>query len=131
MADGLAEERAFSANLTHFWHFFTLTKRLFIPYFEEKTKRFVNVVSLSISVIDKARVESQKRSGWVLRKSYAPFKKHASFAPTSSSEREQLRFPPSDVRLTPLTALCLPFSGRIFTPALPPIFFFKTDVTFL
>jgi len=43
MADGLAEERAFSANLTHFWHFFTLMKRLFIPYFEEKSKRFVAV----------------------------------------------------------------------------------------
>jgi len=63
MADGLAEERAFSTNLTHFWHFFTLMKRLFIPYFEEKSKRFVDVASISISVIDKARVESRKRSG--------------------------------------------------------------------
>jgi hypothetical protein len=41
MAEGLAEEGAFSANLTHFWHFITLMKRLFIPYSEEKSKRFV------------------------------------------------------------------------------------------
>ena len=39
---------------------------------------------------------------------------------TSTLEGEQLRFPPSDARLTPLTALCLPFSGRTFTPALRP-----------
>jgi hypothetical protein len=73
--------------------------------------------------MDKTRVESQERSGWMLRKSYTPafgFKKHASFSPASSSEGEQLRFPPSDARLTPLTALCLPFSGRTFTPALRP-----------
>jgi len=63
MADGLAEEGAFSANLTHFWHFSTLMKRLFIPYSEEKSKRFIAIVSISISVMDKARVASQKRSG--------------------------------------------------------------------
>jgi len=41
-------------------------------------------VSILISVTDKARAESQERSGWVLRKPYAPafgFKKHASFSP--------------------------------------------------
>jgi hypothetical protein len=34
--------------------------------------------------MDKARVQSLERSGWVLRKPYAPaygFQKHASFAP--------------------------------------------------
>jgi hypothetical protein len=47
-------------------------------------------------------------------------KKHADFPPASTSEGEQLRFPPSDARLAPLTALCLPFSGRTLTPALRP-----------
>jgi hypothetical protein len=72
--------------------------------------------------MDKNRVESQERSGWVLETVCSGFwiQKHASFSPTSSSEGEQLRFPPSDARLTPLTALCLPFSGRTFTPALRP-----------
>jgi hypothetical protein len=31
-----------------------------------------NIGSISIFVMDKARVESQERSGWVLRKPYAP-----------------------------------------------------------
>jgi hypothetical protein len=47
-------------------------------------KFYILKESISISVMDKIRVESQKRSGWVLRKPYAPaygFKKHASFAP--------------------------------------------------
>jgi hypothetical protein len=38
--------------------------------------------------MDKARVESQERSGWVLRKPYAPafgFKKHAGFSPASKN----------------------------------------------
>jgi len=38
--------------------------------------------------MDKARVESQEKSGWVLRKPYAlafGFKKHADFAPASQS----------------------------------------------
>jgi len=64
--------------------------------------------------MEKTWEESQGRSGWVLRKPYAPafgFKKHASFAPTRTLEGEQLRFPPSNARLTPLTAPCLPFSG--------------------
>jgi len=42
--------------------------------------------------MDKTRVASQERPGWVLRKPYAPaygFIKHTSFAPTSSSEGEQ------------------------------------------
>jgi len=55
MADGLAEERAFSANLTHFWHFFTLMKRLFIPYFEEKSKRFVDVRRIPLLLMRKYR----------------------------------------------------------------------------
>jgi hypothetical protein len=46
--------------------------------------------------------------------------KHASFPPTRTLEGEQLRFPPSNARLTPLTAHCLLFSGRIFIPALRP-----------
>ena len=39
-------------------------------------------VSILISVMDKTRVESQERSGWVLRKPYAPafgFIKHLAF----------------------------------------------------
>jgi hypothetical protein len=48
------------------------------------------------------------------------FRKHATFAPTSTLEGEQLRFPPSNVRLASLTAPCLPFSGRALTPALRP-----------
>jgi len=32
-------------------------------------------------------------------------------------EGEQLRFPPSNARLAPLTALCLPFSDSIKRPA--------------
>jgi len=69
--------------------------------------------SVSISVMDEASVESQERSDWVFRKPYAPafgFKNTHLFP---------LRVPP-DARLTPLTALCLPFSGRTFTPALRP-----------
>ena len=38
------------------------------------------------------------------------------YFPIDTSEGEQLRFPPSDVRLTPLTALCLPFSGFALRP---------------
>jgi hypothetical protein len=42
--------------------------------------------NILISLMDKTRVASQERPGWVLRKPYAPalgFKKHASFAPAS------------------------------------------------
>jgi len=52
-----------------------------------------NLGSISISLMDKARVESQEKSGWVLRKPYAPafgFKKHAGFSPTSTSEGKNL-----------------------------------------
>jgi hypothetical protein len=47
-------------------------------------KFYILKESISISVMDKDRVESQKRSGWVLRKPYATafgFQKHASFSP--------------------------------------------------
>ena len=36
--------------------------------------------------------------------------------PIDTSEGEQLRFPPSDARLSPLTALCLPFLGFALRP---------------
>jgi len=45
------------------------------------------------------------------------FRKHATFAPTSTLEGEQLRFPPSNVRLASLTAPCLPFSDAQTRPA--------------
>ncbi len=45
MADGMAEEGAFSANFTHFWHFSTLMKILFIPHSDEKSKRFIATIS--------------------------------------------------------------------------------------
>jgi len=53
--------------------------------------------------------------------------------PIDTSEGEQLRFPPSDVRLTPLTALCLPFSGfalrpKGHTPLEPPIDFLHKSI---
>jgi hypothetical protein len=53
MADGLAEEGAFSTNLTHFWHFSTLMKRLFIPYSEEKSKRFIDIRRIPLLVARK------------------------------------------------------------------------------
>jgi hypothetical protein len=43
---------------------------------------------MSISVMRKARLEFQERSGWVLRKPYASafgFKKHAGFSPASKN----------------------------------------------
>lgn len=55
MAEGLAEEGAFSANLTHFWHFSTLMKIFFIPYSEEKSKRFIAIRRTSLLV---------KKSAW-------------------------------------------------------------------
>jgi len=43
--------------------------------------------------------------------------KHASFSPASTLEGEQLRFPPSNIRLASLTAPCLPFSDAQTPPA--------------
>jgi hypothetical protein len=37
----MPEEGAFSAYFTYFWHFFALMKRIFIPYFKEKSKQFL------------------------------------------------------------------------------------------
>jgi hypothetical protein len=79
------------------------------------SSQIFHAILSSSFLLDKRRAVGEKTvcSGFWIQK-------HASFSPTSSSEGEQLRFPPSDARLTPLTALCLPFSGRTFTPALRP-----------
>jgi len=51
---------------------------------EVECKFFFLSGSISLSVMDKARVEFQERPGWVLRKLYVAafgFKKHAFFCP--------------------------------------------------
>jgi len=57
MADGVAKEGAFSTNFTHFWHFSTLMKRLFIPHSEEKSKQFIDIRRTSLLVTSKCRGE--------------------------------------------------------------------------